>query len=277
MIISVDFYASFGFFKKPDINDTIFLTYNWIHKPVVLGIFGAILGLSGHKREGILPEYYEKLKNLRIGIQPITFDKNNSEKDIRKYHKNKGNFEKIIVKYNDATGISGGGATLNVVEQILVKPAYRIYIEINESNDLQKELREKLRKVESIFIPYFGKNEFHCWWNDYKEYKDYRESKEVSNNFKLITIFSKPDGKTLKELKKALAFGFLQGLKEPVEEAFTIFERLPVGFDTKLNQYSELQEFVYTNITFDKKKFPFEDNFKEIKHEEGKGYVIYLF
>ncbi len=279
-IISVEFKADFGFFKKPDINDTIFLTYNFIHKPAVLGIFGAILGLEGHKKEGELPEYYQKLKDLKIGIEPIG-------------HHKKGNFEKILVKYNDATGISGGGATLNVLEQVLVKPAYRIYIKINgysddelkfandeekkEFKNLLSELKERLKNNKAIFIPYFGKNEFHCWW---EKFNDKYQIKELSDEFKITTIFSKPEGKTLKDLKKQIAFNFSFALKNPIEKIYATFERLPVGFDEDLHQYSELQEFVYTNMIFHKNKFSINgsQNFKEIKKNgEERGKVIYLF
>jgi len=267
VIISIDFYADFGFFKKPDINDTIYLTYNIIHKPVVLGIFGAILGLEGHKKEGELPEYYQKLKDIKIGIQPIG------------EHQKNGNFEKIIVKYNDATGFSnqsnGNGATLNIVEQILVKPAYRIFVQIEEDNKIQKELRERLKNGRAVFIPYFGKNEFHCWWKNYKEYNFNQIKFET---FKIKTIFSKSQGKKLKDLKKAIAFGLSQGIRNNHGKTYVLFERLPVGFNEDLKQYSDLWEFVYTNIVFEKKKFFENENFYELQEQEGEiEDVIYLF
>ena len=46
-VISIDLKADFGFFKKPDTNDPIYLTFNMLHKPALLGILGAILGLMG--------------------------------------------------------------------------------------------------------------------------------------------------------------------------------------------------------------------------------------
>ena len=71
-IISFDLNAEFGFFKKPDINDGIYLTYNMLHKPALLGIIGAIIGLKGYERNGVLPEYYNKLKHIKVGIQPLS-------------------------------------------------------------------------------------------------------------------------------------------------------------------------------------------------------------
>lgn len=61
-LISIDLKSGFGFFKKPDINDSIYLTYNMIHKPALLGLLGAVLGLGGHKSYGKLPQYYEELQ-----------------------------------------------------------------------------------------------------------------------------------------------------------------------------------------------------------------------
>jgi len=46
-LISFDVAGDFGFFRKPDTNDGIQLSYNLIHKPSVLGILGAIAGLAG--------------------------------------------------------------------------------------------------------------------------------------------------------------------------------------------------------------------------------------
>ena len=43
-LISFDIQADFGFFKKPDYNDGVLLTYNMLHKPALLGILGAIIG-----------------------------------------------------------------------------------------------------------------------------------------------------------------------------------------------------------------------------------------
>ena len=41
-LISFDIQADFGFFKKPDYNDGVLLTYNMLHKPALLGILPAV-------------------------------------------------------------------------------------------------------------------------------------------------------------------------------------------------------------------------------------------
>lgn len=89
-LISFDIFAEMGFFKKPDINSGVYLTYNMLHKPALLGILGAVIGLSGYKENGKLPEYYNILRELRVGIQPLNSDK--------------GNYTKTVIKYNNGTG-----------------------------------------------------------------------------------------------------------------------------------------------------------------------------
>ena len=49
-IIYFDISSDFGFFKKPDINK-IYLTYNLPPKPVILGLIGSILGMSGLNKQ----------------------------------------------------------------------------------------------------------------------------------------------------------------------------------------------------------------------------------
>ena len=46
-LISVDFYADFGFLKKPDTNNPMYFSFNMLHKPALLGILGAIIGERG--------------------------------------------------------------------------------------------------------------------------------------------------------------------------------------------------------------------------------------
>ena len=257
-LISIDLKSDFGFFKKPDINDSIYLTYNMIHKPALLGLLGATLGLEGHKSYGKLPQYYDKLqkeRKLKIGIEPIGKGQTN------------GNFEKTTVKYNNATGHASAG-TLNILEQILIKPAYRIYLELDDN----EKLFRRLKNYEAVFIPYLGKNDFPCWWENFKE--NYGNVTNIkSDNFKIKTIFRKPKDTTLNELREQIAFGFIAGMREKAEAVFSQFERLPTGFNEELKQYSEPEEFVYTNMKFTKEKFSTDENFKQLEN----GNVVYLF
>ncbi|MDA3780258.1 MAG: hypothetical protein PF487_08610 [Bacteroidales bacterium] len=70
-LISFTIKAEKGFFKKPDINDGIYLTYNMLHKPAILGILGEIIGLEGYQKNGVLPKYYQELKDIPVGVKPL--------------------------------------------------------------------------------------------------------------------------------------------------------------------------------------------------------------
>lgn len=77
-----------AFFKVPSVNSNCYFTYGNIHKPALLGIFGAILGYSGYMNQAnIYPEYYDKLKDLQISIIP-----------------NRRNFKKKIQVFNNSVG-----------------------------------------------------------------------------------------------------------------------------------------------------------------------------
>ena len=61
-LISFDIKSDFGFLKKPDTNEPMYLTFNMIHKPFVLGFLGAILGERGFQKNEVLPDYLYKIK-----------------------------------------------------------------------------------------------------------------------------------------------------------------------------------------------------------------------
>ena len=131
-----------GFFKKPDVNEEIYFTYNNIHKIALLGILGAILGLKGwNQSNGNLPEFYIKLKDLKIGIEPL----------------NNGIFRKKIIEFNNATGMASDCGTLIVKQQWLFNPNWNIYI--LEDHSFYNKIKEKLLNNEAEFLPYLGSND----------------------------------------------------------------------------------------------------------------------
>jgi len=220
-LVSFTIKAEFGMFKKPDINDKIFVSYNMIHKPYLLGILGAIMGYGGHSQnqdKSKMSEYYEKLKDIRVAIAPSD--------------KNGGIFKKEFIIFNNTTN----GSIANITEQTLVNPAYKIYLEVDDEND--KELICKLEKNEAIFQPYMGKNEFSLWWDDFKVHDKFKEI-ESKERFEVKTIIKKPENFVLKN----------SGYKERTTNYFYLFERLPIGFDEQLKQYV-YHEFLYTNTIF---------------------------
>ncbi|MBR6083241.1 MAG: type I-B CRISPR-associated protein Cas5 [Salinivirgaceae bacterium] len=229
-LISFALKAEMGFFKKPDINSGIYLTYNMLHKPALLGILGAIAGLQGYQENGKFPEYYQILKHLKVGIKPLDSDN--------------GNFTKDIVAYNNGTGFASSepGGNLIVTEQIIIKPAYRCYLLLNTNDDVEKILYERIRDCKAEFLPYMGKNDFSAWWENVTEYD--AEKFSFESNYKIASIFAKTEAVGGYVAKSMSMFS-----KESKEATFMYFEKLPVSFDEKLYQY-EYKDFVYSNATF---------------------------
>ena len=225
-LISFTIKSDFGMFKKPDVNDKIFITYNMIHKPYLLGILGAIMGYGGHAQEKtvsdkqIFADYYEKLKNLRVAIAPSD--------------SNGGIFKKEFIIFNNTTN----GQIANIAEQTLINPAYRIYIELDDKIGLI----DKLKNHEAVYPPYMGKNEFSLWWDDFKVHKNFKKI-EQKEEFQVKTIIKKPENFVLKN----------SGYKERTTNYFYLFERLPIGFDEDLKQYL-YHDFLYTNAVFKSRK-----------------------
>ena len=229
-IVSVDLHADLGFLKKPDINDkdSLYLTYNMLHKPAVLGILGAIIGLDGYKQQHKLPEYYHKLKSLKIAIKPL--------------NAKKGLYQKTVLRYNNQVGYASSEGNLMVKEQMLVKPGFRCYLQLDTTLELHARIDEYLRNSHAEYLPYFGKNEFALWWKNYSEhlFKPFK----YNQDFSIDSIFQKGDFHLKPRIQQQDdLFG------DEIVENYMYFEQLPVGFDEELYQYS-YAKFVYTNYIF---------------------------
>ncbi|MEA3490534.1 MAG: type I-B CRISPR-associated protein Cas5 [Campylobacterota bacterium] len=222
-LISFTIKSEFGMFKKPDINDKIFVSYNIIHKPYLLGIFGAIMGYDGHNQnrdKSKMPEYYDKLKDIRLAIAPSS--------------ENGGIFKKEFIIFNNTTN----GSISNITEQTLVNPAYRIYLELDDENEEHQKLIDYLKNHRAVYPPYMGKNEFSLWWDNFHQHTKF-EKIESKEKFEVKTIIKKDENFVLKN----------SGYKERTTNYFYLFERLPIGFDEKLKQY-KYYDFLYTNNMF---------------------------
>ena len=134
-----------AFFKNPEVNSYFYFTYGNIHKPALLGMFGAILGYCGYESQfDVNPEYYDKLKELKIAIIP---------------NQEHGCFAKKVQVFNNSIGYASQeqGGNLIVKEQWLENPRWTIYVMIND-NESQK-LSEYLLEKKAVYIPYLGKND----------------------------------------------------------------------------------------------------------------------
>ncbi len=224
-LISFDLFADMGFLKKPDINENIYLTYNMMHKPCVLGILGAITGLEGFRKNNELPEYYIKLNHIPIGIKPIGKGCEN------------GNFSKNVTTYTNTIGFANSDGNLIVSEQTLINPAYRIFLLLDTEQKYEKMLYERIHNQEAEFIPYLGKNDYSAWWCkesviDYQIVDD-----NFDNDYKVETVFIKQ--KAVIDSVSDDADGDIFSMDFDISQfgSFVYFEKLPTEYCTKLYQY----------------------------------------
>lgn len=232
-LISIDIQADFGFFRKPDANNTIHLSYNIIHKPAVLGILGAIIGLKGYVKKGEFPEYYTILEDLKVGIQPLDSDK--------------GNYLKTNIKYSNTIGYANKQTNYLTEELTLVKPKYRIYLLLNLNDEYNNRILDYLREGKSEYIPYFGKNEYHSWWtkDSYKEYEFTEGLQDCEESILVNSIFEK--NIIFKDNKEKIPIVDFFSNSSINETPFVYFERLPKGFNKELFQY-KIADFVYSTF-----------------------------
>ncbi len=235
-LISIDLKSNFGFFRKPDMNNTINLSYNMLHKPALLGILGAIIGLEGYQQLGKTPEYYEKLKDVKVGIAPLEHEK--------------GNFQKTAIKYSNTVGYANKGATYLTEEATLIAPAYRCYLLLDMENELHTMLYNYLKEGKAEYLPYFGKNEFYAWW-DTDSFQTFSVVKFDKNiNYKVVSLICMDD-KQEDSIKSAIAKSMVNGRTKSNQPApFIYFERLPVDLNSA--GYGDLKKLVYSNVTLDK-------------------------
>ncbi len=228
-LISIDLFADFGMLKKPDTNEPVYLTFNMLHKPALLGILGAIIGEAGFKEKGKLPEYYLKLKDLKVGLHPLD-----------EYHE-KGNFQKTIITYNNTTGMASKeeGGNLMVTEQTLIYPAFRCYFLLDMQKSLHATVDESLKNYHAEYLPYLGKNEFSLWWENYRE-NSFVEF-EPSESFKINSIYIKDE--PVKGNRNIQPFS---PFVNETGNTFLYFERLPVEYNEELLQY-EYRNFAFSD------------------------------
>ncbi len=248
-LISLDIKADFGMLKKPDTNEPVYLTFNMLHKPALLGILGAIAGMKGFTKNGELPEYYECLKDIKVSIMPLQ-------------HEN-GNFSKTIIKYNNSTGLASEEASGNlmIAEQTLISPAYRCFVLLDTDIEEQKKLYKNVFSYQAEFVPYLGKNECSVWWSNATEHK-YSEFKP-DGVFNIDSLFVKEEA-LIKGVKKAR---FIPGIRKDFSNLpFVYFENLPLSYmGAPLFQYS-FKSFTFTNSEL-KEEYSPSNSFQLLKTE----------
>lgn len=271
-VISFDLHAPFAVFKKPDINKSLYVTYNMLHRPALLGILGAIVGMEGFRENQQWPEYYRKLKTLRVGIEPLG--------------SSNGNFPKTVITFNNSVGYASAeeGGMLQVTEQTLWLPekrarqedgtetlefpGFRCYILLDLDDPDQKQLREYILGGRAEFLPYLGKNECAAWWEANKVQEFGVQPFSKNEDFQIDSLFIKEQ--SVRDERKSSKFSF-SGIQANL---YLYFERLPVGYDETLYQYN-FADFAWTNVQF-KRESTVSDLFVLIA-PDGTKRVVQLF
>ncbi|NFV11669.1 type I-B CRISPR-associated protein Cas5 [Clostridium sporogenes] len=232
-----------GFFKKPDVNVNVYFTYNNIHKIALLGVLGAVIGLggyakqnksiqfSGKNKENIYPEFYDKLKNLKVAIKPSNV-KNNSESDENEMC---GYFTKKIQVFNNSVGYASdeNGKNLIVREQWLEKPCWDIYILNDESisNNIFNKLADYLLNNKSVYIPYLGKNDHPA----------------VIDNVRIVNLQALDDIDHIDTLFKEEDVELSSYVYDEDKEAYMLREFSPIRLNENNNCY-EFEKLCYTTL-----------------------------
>ena len=221
-------------FRKPDVNQYAYFTYNNIHKPALLGLLGAIIGLGGYtklfeKNRGLksgqlgyddgYPEFYEKLKDLKISIIPLV---------------KHGYFSKKIQVFNNSVGYASkeDGGNLIVREQWLENPAWQIIILDDESQEYKK-LKDYLLNKKTVYIPYLGKNDHPATISDVKIIELDKTLKSYNGEYYIDSLYIKPE-----------SFGLH---KEIDNYPFLFQEVSPVRLNKEFHFY-EYETLVFTNF-----------------------------
>ena len=225
-----------AFFKKPDVNSYQYFTYSNIHKVAVVGMFGAILGYSGYnqyrqklnedkKYDKQYPEFYEKLKDIKISIEPLA--------------KN-GSISKKIQVFNNSVGYASQqkGRNLIVKEQWLENPSWNIYLLLDK--DESHKICDYITNRKSVYIPYLGKNDHFANIDKIEVFgEDEVSLYTTTQNIERINSLC---------IKNSISFDMDEtNYEEEEEDIFKYSEKLPISLNEITNMY-EFENFIYTNM-----------------------------
>lgn len=233
-----------AFFKKPEVNTYCLFTFGNIHRVALLGMFGAILGCKGYAdskmKNNLLPEFYEKLKDIQTSIIP----------------KNKAGFiNKKIQQFNNSVGYASKeqGGNLIVKEQWLENPRWDVFVKLD--SDIALELSDAITSNKCVYVPYLGKNDHPA---DIINATILKGSNLSDSYFDIDSLF----------LKDKIEYADLSDYEEDYLDVklFKYEESLPRGLDENTQMYF-YDTFVNTNL-------PVEQYNGEVYNVDGKNIVF---
>lgn len=213
-----------AFFKNPEVNSYYYFTYGNIHKPALLGMFGAILGYKGYSEKYVeYPEYYQKLKDIKISVIPKA---------------SKGYFSKKIQFFNNSVGYASfeQGGNLIVKEQWIDNPFWIIYVMI-EGEESEK-LASMIIAKQCVYLPYLGKN----------DHPAIIENAEVISIKEREAFNQRADSLVLVE----------NVIYDWYEMSYKYEEYLPYTLNRETNHY-ELKKFIFTDAVIESGKNLYND------------------
>lgn len=171
-----------------------------------------------------MPEFYEKLKQLKIAIVPNLGDKN---------------FSRKIQAFNNSVGYASKevGNNLIVKEQWLESPSWTIYI-LEDRSEEYKKIKYYLINKKCEYIPYIGKNDHFA---DIKNVEIQETKKSEENINKLDSLYAENIAEDVDNL-----FEEILGFEINKNKKYFYKELLPIELNEKIG-YSKFSNFIYTN------------------------------
>ena len=227
-----------AFFKIPEVNSYVYFSYGHIHKVSLLGLLGAVMGYEGYNSQGEkeFPEFYEKLKDIKISIMP----KNTN-----------GSFSKKIQIFNNSLGYASNeeGGNLIVKEQWLEDVEWDIFIKM-EDTDIHKELKERMENYKFEYTIYLGKNDHLATINNVEVLQG---ESFLEDESEINSLFLRKDIEGFLEEE----FNILGSEEDEIKYDYKYEEKLPISLDSISNQY-KVESLIFTNkkcILKDKSNF----------------------
>ena len=274
-VLKFNLSGKFAFFKNEVMND-MYDTYPHRHKPALLGLFGAMLGYNGYAqtqkvfgtKEIDFPEYYEKLKDLKIAIVP---KKQSFTKVLETFTNTTSMFNRVTVmkpkvkkedveeneekeeKVKGEKTENKVGSNLIVQQFWLENPSWDIYLVID--NDESKKIEDSVLNYKSVYSLYLGAN------NHFANISDIGilEAKEITEKGVIINSLVKDEEVVQMKVEKILS---ARKSGESVYFNSDLFRNkdvyfydyiLPTLLSPKSNVYKK-EDFILTNDTLVMKK-----------------------
>lgn len=176
----LDIKSKLGVFNRPSSNTGGLLTYRIPPKTAIKGMLGSILGLR-------LPETLKTFRDMRYSVKPLS------------------PFETVNLTFNCHYG-GRKGRMVNIQQEVLVNPKYRIYLELPNS-EIQKNIKKKINsrfkftkstkglkntteevllKNKSYYTLYMGKNTFPAKYNLKSNNLEKIDENDIRENEKFI-------------------------------------------------------------------------------------------